>query len=196
MFLRKDTQSSQETDDNGRSIQFSEHKLRPKATGPYEIIKVASPTVTILQDGLVQTVSRDRIVRAPNQPEPARQQEEPTGNGNAMDETQPQPSNEIIEENEDPETTSLPLSQSTDAPNLEENPTTTSEVNDEDYASSSDRTEEEQPARLRISKRLQSNSAGSPTVKFIAPDSPTKDKPYAFDRLIDYDKESDLYRVR
>ena len=195
-FLRRDAQSSNETDDNGRSIQFNDHKLRPKATGPYEIIKVDSHTVTILQDGLLQTVSRDRIVRAPNPPEPASEQEQTTGDGNVTDDAHPQPTNERIEDDEDPEATPLPLSQPTDAPNLEENPTTMREVNDEDSASSSDKTEEEQPAQPRRSKRLQSNSTETPKVRFSAPDPPTKDKPYAFDRLIDYDKESDLYRVR
>ena len=195
-FLRRDAPNSQDSDDSARSIQYKDHKLRSKASGPYEIVKVTSHTVTILQDGLLQTISRDRIVRAPNPPEPVAEPTE-TGNSNDEDTEQTQKSNEQPEDSENPEATPHPLPKSADAPNIEEDPVTLPEVNDDESDPSNNSAEEEgQPIQLRRSKRLQKNSTVEPPVTFIAPDPPTKDKPYAFDRLIDYDKESDLFRVR
>ena len=43
-------------------------KLRPKVDGPYEVLKVRSHTVTISRDGLFNTVSKDIVTRAPQEP--------------------------------------------------------------------------------------------------------------------------------
>lgn len=42
-------------------------KLRPKVDGPYEVLKVRSHTVKISRDGLLNTVSKDRVIRAPQE---------------------------------------------------------------------------------------------------------------------------------
>ena len=43
-------------------------KLRRKVDGPYEVLKVRSHTVTISWDGLLNTVSKGRVTRAPQEP--------------------------------------------------------------------------------------------------------------------------------
>ena len=40
---------------------ISRNKLQPKADGPFEVIGATSHTVTIIRDGLTETVTRDRI---------------------------------------------------------------------------------------------------------------------------------------
>ena len=45
------------------SLSF--HKLTSKAIGPFPILKVQSHTITITRDGLSDTVSKDRVIRAP-----------------------------------------------------------------------------------------------------------------------------------
>ena len=44
---------------------MSFHKLKSKAIGPFSILKVQSHTITIMRDGLSDTVSKDWVICAP-----------------------------------------------------------------------------------------------------------------------------------
>lgn len=67
VFVQRETATEQEDrEKRNRSGAVGDHKLRSKALGPFPVVKVASHTVTILRDGLADTVSKDRIEKAPS----------------------------------------------------------------------------------------------------------------------------------
>ena len=60
VFFRRETRA--------KDRLLPSQKLRPKVDGPYEVLKVRSHTVTISRDGLLNTVSKDRVIPAPQKP--------------------------------------------------------------------------------------------------------------------------------
>ena len=66
VFVKRETASeSEEKNRAARGAAIRHHKLRSKATGPYQVVAVATSTVTVMRDGLADKISRDRVVRAP-----------------------------------------------------------------------------------------------------------------------------------
>ena len=204
VFLRRDTPTDKDEHGNTTNLK-SEHNLRSKALGPYEVVKVDSHTLSILQDGLLQTVSRDRIVRAPDPPPmPDLDDEEdntattedvvgypqPTDDGTTLDPDDVAKTTPIPQTSE-PETSKL---QSTD-PNESSTPSQTDNQTDPkpatpdiSYPSTND-----QPTRRSQRLRKQKNATqSSQTVPMVKPAA----NPFAFDQLVDLDEDSDTYRVR
>ena len=60
VFLQRETHN--QTDSEGQRMR---RKLLPVADGPFKVVKLDENTVTILRDGLLDRVSKDRISRAP-----------------------------------------------------------------------------------------------------------------------------------
>ena len=203
VFLRRDTPTGNDEDDTARKI--NEHKLRSKAIGPYRIEKVASHTVTINQDGLIVTVSRDRIIRAPQPitPEPDTETDDEGENDEGVPPSQEQ------DENNDPDVVISPPTQVNPAPELSHTPDSaqpsdsniksTSQpllpsTSDTPNATTMPNSATEQDQHIRRSRRLRNNRTTSSPKEVHKNKDPTKE--WAFDRLIDYDPESDTYRVR
>ena len=69
-FKLETTTESEERNRAARGAAIGHHKLRSKATGPYQVGAVTNSTDTIMRDGLADKVSKERVVRAP---EPIRQ---------------------------------------------------------------------------------------------------------------------------
>ena len=66
LVKRESATESVERSRAARGAAIGHHKLRSKATGPYQVVAVTTSTVTIMRDGLTDKVSRDRVVRAPH----------------------------------------------------------------------------------------------------------------------------------
>ena len=197
VFLRRDTPT--DLDDDGQK-KSSEHKLRSKAIGPYRIEKVSDHTVTINQDGLIITVSRDRIIRAP---QPSRTtidtpDESEDDDGGA----EPPKDDDTLNEQNETEAATRPLpptgshsvpSESDSAkPDNDQSTSVQQKISPpEDPNSSKDLLTSTDEYETRRSKRLRNKRAEKePEV------TSTKDTEWAFEKLIDYDPESDTYRVR
>ena len=66
VFFKRETATEyEERNRAARGAAIGHHKLRSKATGPYQVVAVTTSTVTIMRDGLADKVSKDRVVRAP-----------------------------------------------------------------------------------------------------------------------------------
>ena len=70
VFVRRETLTAlndraQKRDEVPAKDNLSFQKLTSKAIGPFPILKVQSHTITIMRDGLSDTVSKDRVIRAP-----------------------------------------------------------------------------------------------------------------------------------
>ena len=66
VFVRRET--AREKEEMGRQLRgdvTEHHKLRSKALGPYPVVAVAATHITILRNGLSDTISKDRVIRAP-----------------------------------------------------------------------------------------------------------------------------------
>ena len=67
VFVKRETATeSEERNRVARGAAIGHHKLRSKETGPYQVVAVTTSTVTIMRDGLIDKVSKDRVVRAPH----------------------------------------------------------------------------------------------------------------------------------
>ena len=63
--MRGTATQSEERNRAARGAAIGHHKLRSKATGPYQVVAVTTSAVTITRDGLADKASKDRVVRAP-----------------------------------------------------------------------------------------------------------------------------------
>ena len=99
-------------------VEGERNKLLSPSMGPYKVVKKSSHTVVILdEDGLEDTVSLDRVVRAPNTSARIEvpDEEEPSVDGNAEQEGAGEPDSQTQSEGADPNE-STPV-QDTTSPN-------------------------------------------------------------------------------
>ena len=208
VFLRRETPIGEDEDGNLKRLR--EHKLRSKATGPYKIEKVASHTVTINQDGLITTVSRDRIIRAPD-PIPSY---DDTNDDNTNERQDVERINDVGPNENDAETvpaiptaeeqleyastTDPSANEPTTTPIVKSSPSTTPQPQDKlptspDLSPDNNMdTNSQQP--VRRSRRLRSKQTNLATQATNPNEGTTKE--WTFDRLEDYDPETNKYLVR
>ena len=192
VFLRNDVQARPEDDDKVNTDVINYHKLRAKAIGPYEVVGVASHTAKILQDGLLQTVSLDRVIRAPDQlrttlNEESEEGEQETTEDSSQD-AQARPDAGDVNQRDYDKVAEPQQSESEQTSDKDEG-----DNEDDDADPDSDPEERFIPRRsIRVQARShqQETDAGDAT-------RPNQDSTeYAFDKLIDYDSELDKYLVR
>ena len=224
VYLRRDTPHADDNDDlETKRRKLNEHKLRSKAIGPYKIEKVESHTVTINQDGFLNTVSRDRVVRAPTVPEATSDDDvdddERLTKANDDEEEDTAPPDAVIHRPDEvlaPSTKTHDTELTASPPAHDEAKETQKSVQISSPTTGPLQASTQQPTKpnVRRSTRIRTkttcqtddnSSTKHPTdVPPRTPQSSTEQsssdvdntKEWAFERLIDYDSTSDKYLVR